>query len=74
VLAARRAREQSSLQIRTDNDWHNAPILAINRKVEYKAQAGKYVLARWPGTADVRGSAKEIKWKNAAIMGKKMGN
>jgi ribosomal protein S18 acetylase RimI-like enzyme len=47
VLAARYARNQGAQSIRTDNDSLNAPILAINKKMGYQPQQGKYLLIRW---------------------------
>lgn len=44
VLAARYARQNGALSILTDNNLRNAPILAINRKMGYKPQPGKYTL------------------------------
>jgi hypothetical protein len=46
-MAARYARLHGVEHIRTDNDWLNAPILAINRKLGYQPQPGKYMLLRW---------------------------
>ncbi len=44
VLAARYARQNGAERIITDNNLRNAPILAINRKMGYKRQRGKYTL------------------------------
>ncbi len=44
VLAARHARQNGAERIITDNNLRNAPILAINRKMGYKRQRGKYTL------------------------------
>ncbi len=44
VLAARYARQNGALSILTDSNLRNAPILAINRKMGYKSQPGKYTL------------------------------
>jgi GNAT superfamily N-acetyltransferase len=44
VLAICYAREKGALSIRTDNDSLNAPILAINHKMGYRAEPGKYKL------------------------------
>ncbi len=44
VLAARYARQNGALSILTDSNLRNAPILAINRKMGYKPQPGKYTL------------------------------
>ena len=49
VMAARYARQHGAIQIRTDNDSRNAPILAINGKMGYQPQPGKYGLVRWLG-------------------------
>jgi DNA-binding transcriptional MerR regulator/GNAT superfamily N-acetyltransferase len=44
VLAARYARQNGALSLLTDSNLRNAPILAINRKMGYKPQPGKYML------------------------------
>lgn len=44
VLAARYARRYGAKQIIDDSNLHNAPILAINRKMGYRRQRGKYTL------------------------------
>lgn len=44
VLAARYARQNGAQTLLTDSNLRNAPILAINRKLGYKAQPGKYTL------------------------------
>ena len=44
VLAARYAHQNGADRIITDNNLRNAPILAINRKMGYKRQRGKYTL------------------------------
>ena len=44
VLAARYARRRGAQRIFTDNDSLNAPILAINRKMGYLSQPGRYKL------------------------------
>ena len=49
IMAARYARQHDAKQIRTDNDSLNAPILAINRKMGYQPQPGKFKLVRWLG-------------------------
>ncbi len=46
VLAARCAREQGAREISTDNDSLNAPMLAINRKLGYQPEPGKYTMMR----------------------------
>ena len=46
VLAARYARENGAQKLLTDSNLRNAPILAINRKMGYKPQPGKYTLVR----------------------------
>jgi ribosomal protein S18 acetylase RimI-like enzyme len=43
VLAARYAHQSGVRHVITDNDSLNAPILAINRKMGYQPQSGKYV-------------------------------
>jgi GNAT superfamily N-acetyltransferase len=47
IMAARYARQHGAQMIRTDNDSLNAPILAINRKMGYQPDPGKYLLVRW---------------------------
>lgn len=44
VMAGRYARQHGMRTITTDNDSDNAPILAINRKMGYQPQPGKYQL------------------------------
>jgi GNAT superfamily N-acetyltransferase len=44
VLAARYARQHGADSLLTDSNLRNAPILAINRKMGYKPQPGKYTL------------------------------
>ena len=44
VLAARYARQNGAQRLLTDSNLRNAPILAINRKLGYKPQPGKYIL------------------------------
>lgn len=46
VLAARYASQHGAIQIGTDVDTHNPPMLAINRKLGYQPQAGTYLLVR----------------------------
>jgi GNAT superfamily N-acetyltransferase len=46
VLAARYARRQGASRLDTHNDSLNAPMLAINRKLGYRPQPGKYKLVR----------------------------
>ena len=46
VIALRYARQNGAQVIRTDNDSLNTPILAINRKLGYQPQPGKYWLVR----------------------------
>ena len=46
VLAARYAREHGATRIDTNNDSLNTPILAINRKLGYLSQSGRYQLVR----------------------------
>lgn len=47
VLAARYARQHGARQIDTDNDSLNVPMLAVNRRMGYQQQPGKYLLIRW---------------------------
>lgn len=44
VLAARCARSYGVAELKTFNDSKNAPMLAINRKMGYQAEAGFYTL------------------------------
>jgi GNAT superfamily N-acetyltransferase len=44
IMATRYARQHGTLKIGTDNDSTNAPMLAINRKMGYQPQPGKYGL------------------------------
>jgi RimJ/RimL family protein N-acetyltransferase len=44
VLGARYARQNGAKQLVTDNNLRNAPIQAINRKMGYKPQPGRYTL------------------------------
>ncbi len=44
VLAARYARQNGALSLLTDSNLRNAPILAINCKMGYTPQPGKYTL------------------------------
>jgi GNAT superfamily N-acetyltransferase len=46
LLAARYALAQGASTIATDNDSRNAPMLAINRKLGYRPEPGKYLLVR----------------------------
>ncbi len=46
ILAVRYAREHGACRVRTHNDSHNAPILAVNRKMGYRPSPGKYFLLR----------------------------
>jgi len=46
VLAALYARKNGAQKILTDSNLRNAPILAINRKMGYRPQPGKYTLVR----------------------------
>jgi DNA-binding transcriptional MerR regulator len=46
VLAALYARKNEAQKLLTDSNLRNAPILAINRKMGYKPQPGKYTLVR----------------------------
>jgi GNAT superfamily N-acetyltransferase len=41
------ARSQGAVYIRTNNDSQNAPMLAVNHKLGYQHQPGKYIL-KWP--------------------------
>ncbi len=49
ILAARYARQCGARQVVTDNDSLNVPILAINSKMGYQPQPGKYLLVRMLG-------------------------
>lgn len=51
VLANRRAREWGVGFVRTNNDSLNEPMLAINRKMGYKPEPGKYILQYAPASA-----------------------
>ncbi|MBI5302029.1 MAG: GNAT family N-acetyltransferase [Chloroflexi bacterium] len=42
LLVIRRAREWGAIYIRTNNDSQNAPILAINQRLGYKAEPGYF--------------------------------
>jgi GNAT superfamily N-acetyltransferase len=42
LLAARFARQCGAAYMRTDNDSQNAPMLAVNRKLGYQPQPGRY--------------------------------
>jgi hypothetical protein len=44
VLGALYARQNGAQKLVTDNDLRNVPILAINRKMGYQQQPGKYTL------------------------------
>jgi RimJ/RimL family protein N-acetyltransferase len=44
LLASRFAQRHGASSIATDNDSRNAPMLAINRKLGYRPQPGKYLL------------------------------
>lgn len=44
VLGARYACQNGALRLITDSNLRNAPILAINRKMDYKPQRCKYTL------------------------------
>jgi GNAT superfamily N-acetyltransferase len=44
LLTIRRARIYRAAYMRTNNDSQNAPILAVNRKLGYRAEPGKYLL------------------------------
>lgn len=46
LLAIRYARRYGATTIATDNDSQNAPMLAINRKLGYQPQPGRYLLHR----------------------------
>ena len=47
VMAICYARQNGAWRIRTNNDSRNAPILAINQKMGYQPQPGKFFLIRW---------------------------
>lgn len=44
LLIIRRARAYGAAYLRTNNDSENAPMLAVNRKLGYQAEPGKYLL------------------------------
>ena len=44
LLANRTAKRWGAREIRTNNDSQNAPMLAINRKLGYQPEPGKYIL------------------------------
>ncbi|HEU5379547.1 MAG TPA: GNAT family N-acetyltransferase [Ktedonobacteraceae bacterium] len=46
LLAIRCARKYGAAYIRTNNDSENAPMLAVNRKLGYQPQPGKYLLLK----------------------------
>lgn len=46
VLAARYARQNGAQKLLTDSNLHNRAILAINRKMGYRPQPGKYTIQR----------------------------
>ncbi len=46
LAAIRYAQAQGAHTIRTNNDSLNAPMLAINEKLGYGPQPGKYLLTR----------------------------
>jgi GNAT superfamily N-acetyltransferase len=52
ALAACYARQHGAREIGTDNDSLNAPMLAVNRKLGYQPQSGKYLLVSWLGPID----------------------
>ena len=47
IMGVRYALEHAAQSIVTDNDSLNVPMLAINRKMGYQPQPGKYGLVRW---------------------------
>ncbi len=51
LLAIRYARANGSLTMRTHNDSKNEPMLAINRKLGYQPQSGKYFMQKIIDTA-----------------------
>lgn len=55
VLAARFARQSGAHALRTDNDSTNRPILAINTRMGYRPQPGKYFLV-----CQIQGAEKSI--------------
>jgi GNAT superfamily N-acetyltransferase len=50
LLAIRYARQKGARYIRTNNDSHNAPILAINNKLGYQPLPGKYTMKKSVGS------------------------
>ncbi len=46
LLIIKYARRYGAAYLRTNNDSENAPILAVNRKLGYQPQPGKYMLLR----------------------------
>lgn len=46
LLAIKCAQRYGAAYIRTNNDSENAPILAVNRKLGYQAEPGKYLLLK----------------------------
>ena len=44
LLAVRFAQHYGAAYIRTNNDSQNAPMLAVNRKLGYRPEPGKYRL------------------------------
>jgi GNAT superfamily N-acetyltransferase len=44
LLAARRARAYGATTLRTNNDAHNTPMLAVNRKFGYRPEPGYFVV------------------------------
>lgn len=51
LLAIRRAREWGATHLRTNNDSHNTPILAINRQLGYQPEPGFFKLVKGLGQA-----------------------
>lgn len=47
IMAIRYARQHGAREIGTDNDTLNQPMLAINRKLGYQHQSGRYILVCW---------------------------
>ena len=54
LLAVRLAQRYGAEYIRTNNDSQNAPMLAINRKLGYRAEPGRYRLINDVATSNVK--------------------
>jgi GNAT superfamily N-acetyltransferase len=64
ILAIRYARQQGTILMNTDNDSLNAPMLAINRKLGYQPQPGKYKLVRQMGDVEQENKDEEETHEN----------